>query len=54
VLHFESYFLETVDSDRIESRRIRKCHIYYYLEDDSLQVVEPAVTNSGIAQGPVF
>jgi len=38
VLHFQSYFLENVDSNRIETRRIRNCHLYYYLEDDSLQV----------------
>jgi hypothetical protein len=51
VLHFESFFLETVDSDRVETERVRKCHLYFYLEDETLQVVEPAVPNSGIPQG---
>lgn len=54
VLHFKSYFKEMVDSDRVETRRIRKCDIYYFLEDDSLQVVEPAVPNSGIPQGSMY
>lgn len=30
--------------------RIR-CKIYFYLEDDSIQVIEPKVENSGIPQG---
>jgi len=29
----------------------RECHLYYYLEDDSMQVVEPKVANSGCYQG---
>ena len=28
-----------------------RCKIYFYLEDDSIQVIEPKVNNSGIPQG---
>ena len=28
-----------------------RCKMYFYLEDDSIQVIEPKVENSGIPQG---
>ena len=28
-----------------------RCKIYFYLEDDSIQVIEPKLQNSGIPQG---
>ncbi len=31
--------------------RVRRVVIYYYLEDDTLQVFEPKVDNAGIPQG---
>uniref|UniRef100_A0A672ICX8 EF-hand domain (C-terminal) containing 2 n=1 Tax=Salarias fasciatus TaxID=181472 RepID=A0A672ICX8_SALFA len=34
--------------------RIRKCKIYFYLEDDTIQVVEPEYKNSGIPQGTLI
>ena len=34
-----------------EEYRIRKCIVYFYLEDDSIQVIEPRVENSGVPQG---
>lgn len=36
---------------RDETYRVRKCNIYFYLEDDTMQVVEPENKNSGIPQG---
>ena len=36
---------------QIESKRIRKCMLYFYLEDDCLQVFEPCEENSGLPQG---
>ena len=51
ILRFNSYFLEDVVAERIEHQRIRRCHIFYYLEDDSIMVVEPAIANAGIPQG---
>ena len=34
--------------------RVRPVDIYYYLEDDSISVVEPHVENSGMPQGKDF
>ena len=34
-----------------EQYRIRKVKIFFYLEDDSVQVNEPPIENSGIPQG---
>jgi len=51
VLCFDAYFQESVHEKREEQFRIRKCKIYFYLEDDSVQVIESKVENSGIPQG---
>lgn len=34
-----------------EQFRVRCCTIYFYLEDDTIQVNEPQEVNSGIPQG---
>lgn len=34
-----------------ENFRIRKCTLYYYLDDDSMHIVEQRIENSGIPQG---
>ncbi|XP_067848423.1 EF-hand domain-containing family member C2 [Heptranchias perlo] len=54
VLCFKAYFQESVHERREEQYRIRKCRIYFYLEDDTIQVVEPEVKNSGITQGTII
>ena len=51
VLRFEAFFKEPVHESAAENFRIRKCVVLYYLEDDSMQVSEPKVENSGIPQG---
>ncbi|KAH9187271.1 hypothetical protein AeNC1_010752 [Aphanomyces euteiches] len=51
VLRFEGYFLEAVHESNVENFRVRKCIILYYLEDDTIQIIEPKVENSGILQG---
>jgi hypothetical protein len=51
VLRFSGYFEEAVLESTVERKRVRKVHVYYYLEDDSLQVSEPRVDNSGLQQG---
>jgi hypothetical protein len=51
VLRFYGYFKENVTSSADENWRVRKCVLYYYLEDDSLHIAEPKVENSGIPQG---
>ncbi|XP_063967600.1 EF-hand domain-containing family member C2-like [Lytechinus pictus] len=53
VLHFDAFFQEAVHEMR-QQYRIRKCKIYFYLEDDSIQVIEPLVENSGIPQGTLI
>nr|XP_046261036.1 EF-hand domain-containing family member C2 isoform X2 [Scatophagus argus] len=54
VLCFEAYFQETVPEAQDETYRIRKCKIYFYLVDDTIQVVEPECKNSGIRQGTLI
>lgn len=51
VLNFKSYFLEPVVENPTENYRIRKCIIYFYLDDDTFHIIEPRVPNSGIPQG---
>jgi len=54
VMCFDAYFQEAVHEKREEQYRIRKCKIYFYLEDDSIEVIEPHVKNSGIPQGTLI
>lgn len=54
VLCFDAYFQEAVHEKRKETYRIRKCKIYFYLEDDTIQVIEKKVENSGIPQGTLI
>jgi len=51
VLRFKAWFKETVHESPIEHYRVRPVDIFYYLEDDSMAVVEPVVENSGLPQG---
>jgi len=51
VLRFNAYFKESVTEFRAENFRVRKCVIYFYLEDESIHVAEPKQQNSGIPQG---
>ncbi|KAF3702928.1 EF-hand domain-containing protein 1 Myoclonin-1 [Channa argus] len=51
VLRFYAYFEEDILYSPEEVHRIRPVLIYYYLEDDSMCVIEPVVNNSGMPQG---
>ncbi|NXI99038.1 EFHC1 protein, partial [Psophia crepitans] len=51
ILKFDAYFQEEVPLSAEEHYRIRQVAIYYYLEDDSMSVIEPVVQNSGLPQG---
>ncbi|XP_053564897.1 EF-hand domain-containing protein 1 isoform X2 [Bombina bombina] len=51
VLRFDAFFQEVVPMSPEEYYRVRRVFVYYYLEDDSMSVVEPPVENSGIPQG---
>lgn len=50
VLRFDGYFKQTVH-ESTEQYHLRKIKVYYFVEDDSIAVVEPPVENSGIPQG---
>lgn len=50
VLRFFGYFKQTVYESPNEFFRVRPVTILYYLEDDSMQVYEDLVENSGIPQ----
>lgn len=54
VLRFYCYFKEAIFSSAMETFRVRKCVLYYYLEDDTIHVAEPKVENSGIPQGSLI
>ncbi|NXG11865.1 EFHC1 protein, partial [Sakesphorus luctuosus] len=54
VLKFDAYFKEEVHTSAEEHYRIRQVGIYYYLEDDSMCVIEPVVKNSGLIQGKLM
>ncbi|NWI58884.1 EFHC1 protein, partial [Calyptomena viridis] len=54
VLKFDAYFKEEVSISPEEHYRIRQVGIYYYLEDDTMCIIEPAVKNSGLFQGKLM
>ncbi|XP_030643060.1 EF-hand domain-containing family member C2-like [Chanos chanos] len=54
VLCFHAYFQEDEPQMSEKEHRIRKCKIYFYLEDNTIQVMEPEVKNSGILQGTLI
>ena len=45
VLRFDGFFKQTVHESPDEYYRVRAVKIYYYLEDDSIAVVEPQIQN---------
>eukprot|EP00002_Diphylleia_rotans_P019006 TRINITY_DN3675_c0_g1_i4.p1 TRINITY_DN3675_c0_g1~~TRINITY_DN3675_c0_g1_i4.p1 ORF type:complete len:580 (+),score=122.49 TRINITY_DN3675_c0_g1_i4:80-1819(+) len=51
VLRFEAFFKEAVHESRLEQYRVRRCIIYFYLDDDTIHVAEARQDNSGIPQG---
>lgn len=51
MLKFNAYFKETVHESPNEYYRVRPVEIFYYLEDNSITVMEPHLDNSGLPQG---
>lgn len=51
VLRFSAFFKESCVESGLESYRVRKVLIYFYLEDNSIEIIEPKQMNSGIPQG---
>ncbi|CAF1403233.1 unnamed protein product [Adineta steineri] len=54
VLRFFGYFKQTVPESPNEYYRVRPVKIFYYLEDDSLEIHEEVQENSGIPQGKLI
>ena len=50
-MRYFGWFKEIITERREEKWRVRKCVLYYYLEDDTIHISEPRVDNSGIPQG---
>ena len=48
VLNFKVYFNENITESNFENYRIRPCTLYYYLEDDTIQIIESKTENSGL------
>lgn len=51
MLAFDGYFKETAQEVEDYNHIVRKCKLYFFLEDGTIKVVELKVDNSGIRQG---
>jgi len=51
VLRFDTYFQEPVVESRDENFRVHKCTMLYYLEDDTIHILEDRQENAGLPQG---
>ena len=54
VLCFEAFFQETAEERQGYSYHIRKVKMLLFMEDGTVQVLEPTVDNSGIPQGTLI
>jgi len=43
--------MEEVTQRPSEPYRVHRCKVFFFLEDDTMQVVEPHNDNSGLSQG---
>ncbi|KAL1497117.1 hypothetical protein ABEB36_008127 [Hypothenemus hampei] len=50
-LTFKAFFKQSVTESPLEFYRVRPVNIIYFLEDDTISVMEPRVENSGLLQG---
>lgn len=44
------FFREDTDDWAGESYRIRRVKVHYYLQNDTMEVIEPRIDNSGLLQ----
>lgn len=51
VLLFHAYYEEDVLQSPVESNRITKCSIFFFVEDGTIEIVQTKQANSGIPQG---
>ena len=54
ILRYTAYWQEAVPESPVETWRVRRCILLYYLEDGSVQLVEPREQNSGLQQGTLL
>ena len=54
MLRWYGYFKEAVPESPNENFRVRSIVICYYLADDTAEVVEPRIVNSGLWQVEAF
>ncbi|KAJ4428509.1 hypothetical protein ANN_24551 [Periplaneta americana] len=54
VLCFDAYFQETAEERQGYAYHVRKVKIFLFMEDGTVQVLEPTVSNSGIPQGTLI
>jgi len=54
MLCFEAFFQETAQERLNFVYCIRKVKIFFFLEDGTIQVLEPTINNSGIPQGTLI
>ncbi|KAJ9588706.1 hypothetical protein L9F63_017998 [Diploptera punctata] len=50
-LTFRAFFKQSVYESPDEHYRVRQVNIIYFLEDDTITVMEPPIDNSGLTQG---
>ena len=51
VLNFTAQFEEEVGESQFETSRLRNVQLFYYLVDDTLEIIEMKQANSGLPQG---
>jgi len=51
VLSFDGFYTEEVSQRPSEPYRVHRCKVMFFLEDDTMQVVEQRQENSGLTQG---
>eukprot|EP00816_Leptocylindrus_hargravesii_P009460 CAMPEP_0196822484 /NCGR_PEP_ID=MMETSP1362-20130617/83644_1 /TAXON_ID=163516 /ORGANISM="Leptocylindrus danicus, Strain CCMP1856" /LENGTH=623 /DNA_ID=CAMNT_0042202049 /DNA_START=1028 /DNA_END=2899 /DNA_ORIENTATION=+ len=51
VLLFDAYFEEDVQQCAIETTRLHKCEIFFYVEDGTIEIIQKKLDNSGMPQG---
>ena len=51
VLRWYLFFKEAVFESPEENYRVRKCVLYWYLASDTIEIIEPKTSNSGMPQG---
>jgi EF-hand domain-containing protein 1 len=54
ICRFIGYFFETNPKNLNEPLRTRKVDILYYLADDTIEIIEPKINNSGAIQGRIL